>query len=501
MDTLSSRAKARDLRFEPYHAPVVFALGLFLRLWLIHTYPPVFGDDSVTRLFLHDRISIAHSLPALQASIFLLTKISDDIFAARAWMALIGAVAGVGCYYLAADLMGRSGGLVAALLFAVNPFLVAYSTVPYQEILMLTGLFFAFHFYFVERWVASSLSLGLACLARYEAWPACAVLAASYVLKHGISPMAGLRAAILFGWAPLAWVGWHGGLSPAGTYVLEVSPSPARLWRYVYLGWITAKFTHIPALLLAGAGGWLVFRQGLLLQSRFRVVAVFLALFLLSIVFSAHGDPRDQVRFVTAREAHLPISAVAVLAGLGWPRWQRLRWVLVAAGVLLGLWGSDRFLARETSQPRLQLATRVAGYLDRAVSSEQTALLLARPIPAEGVRAFLDRASRTGGEPNRRKAAEVLEQTGGTAPEFQRTAVHCRRARQRLRTLTSPAVSPARRREQIAAGLPDWIVLWSDFAPEDSEDARLREIAVANGPPAATFRADSMVVEIYRIRR
>ena len=32
--------------WQPYYAPLVFALGLLLRLWLIHTYAPIFGDDT-----------------------------------------------------------------------------------------------------------------------------------------------------------------------------------------------------------------------------------------------------------------------------------------------------------------------------------------------------------------------------------------------------------------------------------------------------------------------
>ena len=133
------------MRQQAYRGAILFGLGLVVRAALIQAYPQIFGSDSITRLVNRHLIVLAHQLPALQASIWLLTKISGDPLLIRYWVAGIGAVAGLGFYLLATDLMESEDALWAALFFVSNPLVLAYSIVPYQEILMLAGLFFAFH--------------------------------------------------------------------------------------------------------------------------------------------------------------------------------------------------------------------------------------------------------------------------------------------------------------------------------------------------------------------
>ena len=58
-----------------YHAALLFAVGMLVRVGLIQAYPVIFGGDSVTRIVYHDRIIMAHQLPALQASIHWLWSI------------------------------------------------------------------------------------------------------------------------------------------------------------------------------------------------------------------------------------------------------------------------------------------------------------------------------------------------------------------------------------------------------------------------------------------
>jgi len=485
-----------------YHPAAVFALGFLARAWLIHSYPILFGGDSITRLVHHDRILIAYQLPALQASIHLLMRLREDPILARYWMAVIGAAAGVAFYYLAAGVIGRPGAFPAALLFASNPFLVAHSTVPYQEILMVMTLFCAFHYRSAGHNLAAGLALGVACLTRYEAWAACPVLIAAHVIERGRRPVEIVKALALFGWAPLGWMLLQGGVAPAGTYVIEGPVSAARLVRYVYLGWITVKFTPVVVTALGALGLWRALRQRMLLGPRFRILAAFFALFLLAILFSAHGVDPDPERFVTAREAHLPVAALILLAGIGLARLPRYRAPLAAAGVVLGLWGAARFLERETAEPHLRLSYDLARYLDGALGSQQTALLLVASIPPGGVDVFLERARRTGGEANAANARRLLEREAATAPDFQRTWVHSRVARDRLWGLVSAAMSaPARRRQLAAAPPPDWIVVWSDFAPTDPDEARYYEMAKASGPPVETLRAGALAATVYRIRR
>src|SRR5262249_13045445 len=132
------------------------------------------------RLLNRDRILLSYQLPLLQIGIWSLSRISTDPLLIRVFMAALGAIAGVAFYLFASDFVDQQSAFWAALLFATNPFVVAISTVPYQEILMLAGLLFCFHFFYRERWFAASICLGLACFTRFESWLACPVLIFGY---------------------------------------------------------------------------------------------------------------------------------------------------------------------------------------------------------------------------------------------------------------------------------------------------------------------------------
>ncbi|HYM10006.1 MAG TPA: hypothetical protein VEU62_04705 [Bryobacterales bacterium] len=453
------------------HAAILLISGLALRAWLIVRYPPIFGGDAVTRLANRERILILHQLPALQASIHYLSRISTDPLLIRCWMALLGAVAGVGFYYLATDLMDRAAAFWAALFFVANPLLLAYSIVPYQEILMLAALAFAFHFFFTENLPAASLCLAFACLTRYEAWAACPVLVVAAGIGHPGRPIEWLRAGALFGWAPLAWVLYNAGLSPAGTSVLTTSISALRLERYVYLVWITVKNTPLPELLLAGLGLWIVWKERWLRKPRFAVLAAFLVIFLVGILFSAHGSPLGPERFVSAREAHLPIAATILLAGLGlgWSGWRsglwtrRVQLALAAAGVALGIFTAARFVAQAAAEPQVQLAYRLARYLDATLRPGDRALVLAKAML--------------------RDAPAGIDTS---AEDYQRTLIQSRLGRDRL----LPAPPPGK--------LPEWIAVWSDFSPADAGEARVARLVGAVAP-VQTFRAGALSVRVYRI--
>ncbi len=471
----------------PFDSAILLALGLAVRAWLILAYPMIFGSDSVSRLVNRHLIIMAHQLPALQASIYGWSKISADPLLVRCWMALLGAIAGVGFYRLAADLVGRADALWAGLFFVTNPLILAYSIVPYQEILMLAALSFGFHFFFRERWVAASLALGLACLTRYESWAACPVLAVAYAHRRNWRPLEVVKASLLFGWAPAAWILSNAGLSPGGTFVVESSITWARLMRYVYIGWITVKNTPLPVLLLAGFGLWQLWKQRLLRDWRFAALGTFLALFLLAIPFSAHGDPRDQQRFVSAREAHLPVAGMLLLAALGLSHLSRWRTPLALAGVALGLWAANRLVVWSVSQPEVALSYRTAQYLDRTLGPGEKALVLAKPVPPEGLEAYLERAYRAGGEAGRRGAERVLQSIDRSPPGYQRTLVQSRLGRDRL--LAAPVDGVA----------PQWVVLWSDFRPATAEQTRICGLAAAAGAPVETFSAGPLSVRIYRL--
>lgn len=428
---------------------IVFAAGLGVRLWLIHAFPIVFGGDTILRLANRDRILLAYQLPLLQSLIWGLSQITTDLWATRLLMALIGAAAGVGFYLLAAHFVDRARASWAALLLTTNPFLIELSIVPYQEVLMLAALCFAFHFYLARRLPAASVALGLACLTRYEAWAACPVLALAHAGLTRRLPVS----ALLFGWAPLGWIVLHLGLSPGGTFVAEWPATFGRLVRYLYLAWITLKNTPAPVWVLAAFG--LLERPH---DRRLRTLAVFFVLFLLSIPFSAHGESPDPERRVTAREATLWIAAVAMAAGFARTRW--LAWI-AALGIAWGVFDAHRFLRRDTSEPHLRLSYRLARYIDGAVRERETAVILARPMPPELMRNYLDKVARRGGEPALRQARRVLESMDTSPPDYQRTLVHSRIGRHRL--LSRPAPGAA------------WWFVWSD-APNPPPASGMKQV-------------------------
>ena len=159
----------------------IFLVGLAVRIAIILVNPIIFGGDTIIRL--NDRYTLlkSYQLPMLQTLIAGVSRISMDPALVRYMVAAIGAIAGVAFYFLVRDLFGEQYAFPAALLFATNPFVTAVSTVPFQEILMLATLFLAFHFFYRERWLWSSLFLAIACLTRYEAWIARVGLAGHWI--------------------------------------------------------------------------------------------------------------------------------------------------------------------------------------------------------------------------------------------------------------------------------------------------------------------------------
>lgn len=505
-------------RLELSHAAIVFCVGLGVRLWLIHSFPVIFGGDSIVRLANKDRILLSYQLPLLQAAVHYLSILSSDPLVVRYFMALAGAAAGLAFYAMARSLLGPAAAFQTSLLFATSPFVIAFSIVPYQEILMLAGLFAAFHFGFERKWAAAGLSLGLACLTRYEAWLACPVLAVAFLTDKGLTdrgsidkdliveafrPAAIAKAVVLFGWAPLGWISFHGGVTPAGTFAAEASFSLERLLRYAYLGWITVKNTPIPVLLLAVFGVWVFWKQRLFRERAYRMLACFLALFLAAVLLSAHGERDQPERFVTAREAHILLAATVLMAGIALPSVRRFRWTLVLASCLAGVWMARGFVANETSQPPFALSYQAARYLDERVGGGEEVIVLAQGIPADLLARYLDRVERAGGNAARNKALDVLLDLENSPPNYQRILVHTRLGKQQLRSIASlPAsLAPPRDAAQHApapAPAPAWVVLWSDFSPTNELEESLRE-RVEKKEPLRIFEREGLRVAIYRL--
>ena len=428
---------------------LVLLAGFVLRVILILSTPITWGGDTIIRLFDRFTLTKAHQLPALQFLIAGISLVSMDATLVRYLMATIGAIAGLAFYWVAKDLFGEKLALLAALLFISHPFILAESTVPFQEILMLAGLLLAFHFFYTERWFAASLALAVACLTRYEAWAACPVLAVAWFLRKDRSPSGALKAALLFGWAPALWILAHAGLTQRGHYVVETSLSIWRLQRYVYLGWIVAKFSQLPVLVLAAAGAWYLLRDPSRLDWRFRIQLAFVALFLLAIPFSAHGVMPDPERYVTSREAHIPMLILLLFAAAGlahWPRWQR---PLVLCCAVLGIAMAFWYIHTQTVFPDLQLDYRVAQYLDRSLPPGQNVLLLTKPLAADLTGQYLTEVKKTGTPEDVLEAQREVQAAALAPPDYQRVVVYSHLNRGQL--LASPAACA------------EWAVVWNEY--------------------------------------
>jgi hypothetical protein len=455
-------------------ALAIFAIGFALAASIILTNPIIFGGDTLLRLMNRDRLMMGHQLPMLQVLIAAVSKISANPVWVRYMDAAIGAIAGVAFFWMIRDLFGERWAFPAALLFVSNPFFLALSTVPFQEMLMLAGLLLAFHFFYTENWLPASLALGVACLTRYEAWAACPVLAVAYIWHKDRGIIGWLKAAVLFGWAPVVWILAKHGLSSPGHFVIESSLTIGRLQRYVYLGWIAVKNTQIPVLLLAMAGVWRLYRDRALLEWRLVIQIAFVALFLISVPFSAHGVMPDPERYVTAREAAIPIYFVILMAVLGLSKWPRWIWAIVAVSVVLGAIGGHLYVWRETSKPDIQLSYRLAKYLDGKMQPGERALILSQPITEDMLQGYLKKAQETGGEEGLRQARLELRQADLAGTDYARVVVHSRLGRERL--LAPPA----------ACG--EWVAVWSGYPDAARELTGAQPVDVLrSGPLSVTI--------------
>jgi hypothetical protein len=424
---------------------LIFVFGLVLRLGLIAKFPMIFGGDSMLRMIQRDRIFISHQLPLLQLVVFATARFTHNYLITMIVMAVIGASVGAAFYAFALGHMPESPAFWAALLIATNPFITGDSIVPFQESLMLALLLFVFHFQQVGRISWTSVFLGLACLTRFEAWAAVPVFAAAFVFKQGPNVRNVLRASAMFGWAPLAWILFQRGLAPPGSYVVESHLTLARFMRWVYLGYITVKFTPVIVIALGLFGLWIFWRDRWIVQ--LWPCVVFIGLFTVAVLFSAHGDLPDPERRVSAREATLWIASMLLLAAIAL---NRIRYCAAvgAVGVLFGVWGSYQFVEQEAADPHLALSYRLARFFDGALQPGERALVLAPPWPHEVFDFYLQRARETGGIKGYEAAVRSLADSEMSPPAYQRMLIHSRFDRSRI--LSTPD------------GCTEWLAVWSD---------------------------------------
>jgi hypothetical protein len=474
------------LRQRPAWAAALAALAL--RLALMAGYPALFGGDSVVRLANADKVFLSYQLPALQAVIHMLWVIAPGQWPPRLFVALMGAVAVAGFFGFARTLMPQTPALVAALLFGLNPFLTAYSIVPYQEMLMLAGLSWAFAWAAAGRHAPAAGALALACWTRYEAWPACPAVFWMVWSNGPRNTRRALAWGALCAAPPLAWMALQGGIAPMGSFAVEHNFSLERLWRWIYVGWITMKHSWF-ALPAAALGLWALARERRWREPSWQAILGFGTLLAGAILFSAHGERDRPERYVTAREAHLPISFVCLAAGYGLVKLGRARVQVGLAMLALTVVSAQRFVKAETSAPHVALAYRAARFLEETLEPGQTAAVLAKPIPAD----MLDRFLETAGD--REAALRTLLSLHTGPPDYQRILVQTSLGRERLISFSRLPLAEA---AEAPKTRPDWVLRWSDFGPTSDHEEALAE-AVSVLAPAEVLRQDGIQLSLYRL--
>lgn len=445
----------------------LLGLALLPRFALILAHPGVYGGDATARLARSDELVLAYQLPLPQLVVVLARALAPDPLWTRLAFAGIGAlVAPLVARALAPELGARAawfGGALAAL----HPLLLYYSLVPYQESLLLSLLLLAGAALRQRRDAAASLFLGLACLSRYEAWIAAALL----VVARRRRP---LRALVLFGWAPLLWVAAWGGLAPAGTYVLDLDPFSAlsrldSLWQKLreYSGW------GAPLLALAG---------GVLARRRFGPAlawgAGYSVLVLAAIAVAGHEFPPGSGR-LSERLAQLPALVVCALAGLalGTLAGSARRWAAPLAVALL-LFQAQAWLrfslglvSAATREPSLRLAVEVARLAGRELRAGERLAVLGPPVPQAAIEDYIRKVERSGGDA--RRARSIATSLTRRSPDADRVAANLARSPDSVVGLAPGAA----------------LVAVFDDAPDRPLDA---------GVLLARFEAASRGVSVYR---
>ena len=126
------------------------------------------------------------------------------------------------------------------------------------------------------------------------------------------------------------------------------------------------------------------------------LLIVFIGLFTLALLFSAHGYVLDPERLVASREAHLWIAGVVLLAAIALDKLGRYRAPVALAGVLFGIIGSYRLVSHEASEPRLQLNYRLAKFFDHALQLRRARLDPVAALAAGHLRFLLAARQRNG---------------------------------------------------------------------------------------------------------
>jgi len=141
---------------------------------------------------------------------------------------------------------------------------------------------------------------------------------------------------------------------------------------------------------------------------------------------------------------------------------------------VLGAAGAYFYVWREISQPEVQLAYRLAKYLDGAVNDNQRSLILAKPIPEAAKQRYLERVRQSDGEEAMRKAQIEIQGLELGEVIIRGCWLYSHLGRDRL--LASPTACA------------EWVAVWSDYPSAVSELAGRQPVQVLRcGPMSVTI--------------
>jgi len=212
--------KKTDSRTQLLDLSWIILLSMIARAWLIRSNPVLYHNDAYNRLFHSDTLLVKFWLPTLQGLLYLMARLNLSIVTIRLLLAAIGSFTCGSLYLFVSMIAKRTVALIAVLLFSSTPIFLTFSIVPYQEGLYFLFLFSALTCFAQQRrhrdttanTLGSSMLLGIACLTRYEGWIMAGLLGLKWIVERASGlTLAGLaklvaKAALLFCWAPIAWV-------------------------------------------------------------------------------------------------------------------------------------------------------------------------------------------------------------------------------------------------------------------------------------------------------
>lgn len=475
----------------------IFILSVLIRLLLVITNPGMYGGDTVFRAVNSDMVFLAYNLPLLQFLIYITAKLSSLPHAITCLMILIGSIGCCGIYLMTTRLFDRTVARLAAILFVTNPFILVYSIVPYQEILMISQLFFAAYFFLNGEKgyniYLSSFSIGMACLTRYEAWLAGMAMAFIYIIRKFnktnllLTLKTALRAGLLFCWAPIAWIVLNGGINPEGTFVLDEGFTFGRLIRIPYV--ITKTVYHsTPAVALIGLIGFIIIILSGRRKDR-KLLAIFgyFLLFLTTLTIWGHDYP-DGTKLVTEREIHIPISIFLICAGYGvveilkWlytlpilntPATSRAKLVkgIVTITMLLFIISFPLKMAYDevslrSSDPGIMVSHSAAKFIDKTMKTGEKALILAREWPQALLESALQ--NKIGhNNPDAMRTASKIKDRFALPYDYQRLVVSSRYGKNELVTpFLYRSLNESETAEFLNKMSFKYLIIYSDFTPE-----------------------------------